>query len=57
MQQKLVKKITSFGEEKKIACLMPTEQMPRDGSKEIGALQNAHNYITIVLQARLGEVS
>jgi hypothetical protein len=61
LQQKLVKKINSFEEERKMPFISPTEQMAiergKEIGKEIGALQNARNYITTVLQARLGEVS
>jgi hypothetical protein len=57
LQQKLVKKINSFEEERKMPFISPTEQMAIERGKEIGALQNARNYITTVLQARLGEVS
>jgi hypothetical protein len=61
LQQKLVKKINSFEEERKMPFISPTEQMAiergKEIGKEIGALQNARNYITTVLQARLGEIS
>ena len=61
LQQKLVKKINSFEEERKMPFISPTEQMAiergKEIGKEIGALQNARNYIKTVLQARLGEVS
>ncbi|MBS9390988.1 MAG: hypothetical protein HEQ33_19690 [Dolichospermum sp. WA123] len=61
LQQKLVKKINSFEEERKMPFISPTEQMAiergKEIGKEIGALQNARNNITTVLQARLGEVS
>ena len=57
LQQKLVKKINSFEEERKMPFISPTEQMAIERGKEIGTLQNARNYITTVLQARLGEVS
>jgi hypothetical protein len=61
LQQKLVKKINSFEEERKMPFIIPTEQMAiergKEIGKEIGALQNARNYITTVLQARLGEIS
>ena len=61
LQQKLVKKINSFEEERKMPFISPTEQMAiergKEIGKEIGALQNARNYIKTVLQARRGEVS
>ncbi|WP_413171278.1 hypothetical protein [Anabaena azotica] len=61
LQRKLVNKINSFEEERKMPFISPTEELAiergKEIGKEIGALQKARDSVKTVLQARLGEVS
>jgi hypothetical protein len=61
LQQKLLNQLNSLEEERKMPFISPTEEMAiergKEIGKEIGALQNARDYIKTVLQTRFGEVS
>jgi hypothetical protein len=56
LQQSLNSKIKQFEEERTMPLLSNMELMGIEQGKEIGKLQNARNYIKLVLQTRLGEI-
>ncbi|MGL5034883.1 MAG: hypothetical protein ACRC6M_13895 [Microcystaceae cyanobacterium] len=57
LQQSLDFKIQQFEEQRTMPLLSNMELRGMERGKEIGALQNAHDYIKAVLQVRLGEIT
>jgi hypothetical protein len=56
LQQSLESKIKQFEEERTMPLLSNMELRGIERGKEIGAVQNARDFVKTVLQARLGEV-